>query len=454
MARAGWEVTVHEAAETVGGGVRSEELTLPGFVHDVCSAIHPLGRESPFFRDLELPVDWVQPEAPGGAPAGRRNGGNHRTFAPRHGREARGGPRRLSPPLQPHRPALERLRAGRPRPVPASPEPSAVRGRPLGHPGGAFERDRSLAKRFQSDRGARSPGRPRRALDASARDAAQRRRRPLPDRNCPRLRLGLSPRRVAAARRRTRRPPRRARRRDPHREPGGRAASRGCGAGRRRAARAASHRRRQAARPLRPRAAPLPARAGGLQARLGARRPDPLDAPDCTRAATVHVGGTLEEIAESERAPREGRHAERPYVLLTQPSLFDDTRAPAGKHTAWAYCHVPNGSTEDMTERMEAQVERFAPGFRDLILARSSIGSADFERRQPQHRRRRHQRRRDGPPPALLPPVRKLVPYRTPSEGLYLCSSSTPPGGGVHGMCGQSAALVALRDHDGSLPHT
>jgi phytoene dehydrogenase-like protein len=182
--------------------------------------------------------------------------------------------------------------------------------------------------------------------------------------------------------------------------------------------------------------------------------PIPWAADDCQRAATVHVGSTLEEIAESERAPREGRHAERPYVLLTQPSLFDDTRAPAGKHTAGAYCHVPNGSTEDMTERMEAQVERFAPGFRDLILARSSLGSADLERRN---------RNIVGGDingglmdlrQLFFRPVVKLVPYRTPLEGLYICSSATPPGGGVHGMCGQSAALVALRDHDGSLAHT
>src|SRR5207244_5042591 len=100
-----------------------------------------------------------------------------------------------------------------------------------------------------------------------------------------------------------------------------------------------------------------------------------------SRAGTVHLGGTLAEVAESERAPRAGRHSERPFVLLTQPSLFDDSRAPAGKHTAWAYCHVPNGSTEDMAERIEAQVERFAPGFRDLVLARHAMGPAELEAR-------------------------------------------------------------------------
>jgi phytoene dehydrogenase-like protein len=174
--------------------------------------------------------------------------------------------------------------------------------------------------------------------------------------------------------------------------------------------------------------------------------PVPWIAPDCGRAGTVHLGGTFADVAESERAPREGRHAERPYVLLTQPSLFDDSRAPAGKHTAWAYCHVPSGSTGDMTERMEAQVERFAPGFRDLILARSAIGPADFERRN---------RNIVGGDingglmdlrQLFFRPVLKLVPYRTPLKGVYLCSSSTPPGGGVHGMCGHSAALTALAD--------
>jgi phytoene dehydrogenase-like protein len=160
----------------------------------------------------------------------------------------------------------------------------------------------------------------------------------------------------------------------------------------------------------------------------------------------VHLGGTFEEIAESERAPRDGRHAERPYVLLTQPSLFDDSRAPAGLHTAWAYCHVPFGSTEDMTDRIEAQVERFAPGFRALIRARSAMGPADLE----QHNRNIVGGDINGGTMDLrqlfFRPVRKLVPYRTPLRGVYLCSSSTPPGGGVHGMCGYSAALTALAD--------
>jgi phytoene dehydrogenase-like protein len=170
--------------------------------------------------------------------------------------------------------------------------------------------------------------------------------------------------------------------------------------------------------------------------------PIPWTAAECTRAATVHLGGTFDEIAESERSPG----GERPFVLLTQPSLFDETRAPAGKHTAWGYSHVPLGSTEDMTERIEAQVERFAPGFREVILSRKATGPADLERRN----RNIVGGDINGGTMDLrqlfFRPVRRLVPYRTPLKGLYICSSSTPPGGGVHGMCGQSAALTALRD--------
>jgi phytoene dehydrogenase-like protein len=174
--------------------------------------------------------------------------------------------------------------------------------------------------------------------------------------------------------------------------------------------------------------------------------PIPWTAPECGRAATVHLGGSLAEIAAGEAAVWRGEHPERPYVILAQPSLFDPTRAPAGRHTAWAYCHVPHGSTVDMSERIEAQIERFAPGARARILARSRLGPAQLEAYNPnliggdinggvqdlgQHFTR---------------PVARLVPYATPVPGLYLCSSSTPPGGGVHGMCGYWAARAALRE--------
>jgi phytoene dehydrogenase-like protein len=174
--------------------------------------------------------------------------------------------------------------------------------------------------------------------------------------------------------------------------------------------------------------------------------PIPWKATECRRAGTVHLGGSLAEISASEWDAWRGRPAEQPFVLLAQTSLFDPTRAPGGKHTAWAYCHVPNGSAEDMTERVEAQVERFAPGFRELVLARHKMGPAELEARN------RNLVGGDLNAGAmdlgqlLFRPVRKLVPYRTPLRGLYLCSAATPPGGGVHGMCGYSAARVALKD--------
>jgi phytoene dehydrogenase-like protein len=171
--------------------------------------------------------------------------------------------------------------------------------------------------------------------------------------------------------------------------------------------------------------------------------PIPWRDADCSRAGTVHLGGTLDEIAGSERAAWEESPCDRPFVLLAQPSLFDDSRAPVGRHTGWAYCHVPNGSTADMTLAIEAQVERFAPGFRDCILARHAMGPAELEK---------HNANLVGGDIAggaanlaqmFLRPTRSL--YRTPSPRLFLCSSSTPPGAGVHGMCGYHAANAALK---------
>jgi len=172
--------------------------------------------------------------------------------------------------------------------------------------------------------------------------------------------------------------------------------------------------------------------------------PIPWKATECARAATLHLGGSFDEIAVSEKAVRSGDHPERPFVLLVQPTSFDPSRAPAGKHTAWAYCHVPNGSTFDLLPRLEDQIERFAPGFREIVLAHHILSPSRLENmdanlvggdisggvidlRQ-----------------MLFRPTRKL--YSTSTPGLYLCSSSTPPGGGVHGMCGFHAARRALAD--------
>ncbi len=182
--------------------------------------------------------------------------------------------------------------------------------------------------------------------------------------------------------------------------------------------------------------------AGAFKVDYALNAPIPWEAPECLRAATVHLGGSFEEIAASETLVRNGKHSERPFVLLAQPSLFDESRAPAGKHTAWAYCHVPNGSSVDMLENIENQIERFAPGFRDCILARrvfspaslesmdanltgGDVGGGAMDIRQ-----------------FLFRPTRRH--YATSAHDIYICSASTPPGGGVHGMCGYHAAEMAL----------
>jgi phytoene dehydrogenase-like protein len=442
MARAGWDVTVHEAADTIGGGVRSEELTYPGFVHDVCSAIHPLGRESPFFRDLELPVDWVQPDAPAAHPLDDGTAvTTERSLlatAERLG-DDRGPYLRLFNRIVSDWSAFEPVVLG-----PFLPRPHRLlHAVDLSVMRAGLSSATGLAKRFRTD-------------EARALLAGHAAHSMLPLETRPSGGIGLFL--VATA------------------HVFGWGFPRG---GSQRLADALADRLEELGGEIvtespvdeLPRADVVLADAGPRElARIAGDKlpvhytralgryrhgpgvfkldwaldgPIPWTAPDCRRAATIHIGGTLEEIAESERSPG---HA-RPYVLLTQPSLFDGSRAPAGKHTAWAYCHVPNGSTEDMTEHMEAQVERFAPGFRGLILARSSMGPADFERRN---------RNIVGGDingglmdlrQLFFRPVRKLVPYRTPRRGLYICSASTPPGGGVHGMCGYSAALTALRDN-------
>jgi phytoene dehydrogenase-like protein len=174
--------------------------------------------------------------------------------------------------------------------------------------------------------------------------------------------------------------------------------------------------------------------------------PIPFTASKCRIAGTIHIGNTLEEIMEGEQQSTNGIHPEKPFVLLAQPSIFDASRAPEGKHTAWAYCHVPHGSTVDMSKAIESQVERFAPGFRDCIAARHTMNTSQMEAYNPNYvggdinggiidLRQLYTR-----------PAIKLSPYSTGAKGIYICSSSTPPGGGVHGMCGYHAAREALKD--------
>jgi phytoene dehydrogenase-like protein len=182
--------------------------------------------------------------------------------------------------------------------------------------------------------------------------------------------------------------------------------------------------------------------AGVFKVDYALNSPIPWKAADCLRAATLHLGGSFEEIAASEKAVRNGQHADHPFVLLAQPSLFDSSRAPGGKHTAWAYCHVPNGSRVDVLEKLENQIERFAPGFRDCILARHVFSPADLESMDANLV--------GGDIGGGVMDLRQFLfrptsrHYATSARDVYICSSSTPPGGGVHGMCGYHAAKMAL----------
>jgi len=173
--------------------------------------------------------------------------------------------------------------------------------------------------------------------------------------------------------------------------------------------------------------------------------PIPWSDPDCLRAATVHVGGTLAEVAAAESETARGGHPERPFLIVTQPSLFDRSRVPAGREVAWAYSHVPFGSTVDMAQRIDAQIERFAPGFRDRIVGRRDWSPAQMETYNPNYVGGAISGGSSAGLQVVLRPVPAPVPYVTPLDGVYLCSSSTPPGGGVHGMSGYHAARAALR---------
>ncbi len=174
--------------------------------------------------------------------------------------------------------------------------------------------------------------------------------------------------------------------------------------------------------------------------------PIPWKAEACRRAGTIHLGGSMDEIAAAEREVARGKIPERPFMLVAQQSLFDETRAPRGQHTLWAYCHVPFGCGTDMSDQIESQIERFAPGFRDCILARHKIGAADLEKSNPNLAGGDINGGAANLAQLIARPVLSPTPYRSPLRGVYLCSASTPPGGGVHGMCGYHAARAALRE--------
>ncbi len=448
LAKAGLHTTLIEAERTVGGGVRSAELTLPGFLHDVCSAVHPMAASSPAFAAFPLAehgLEWIQPPLPLAHPfedgtaavlarsldtTCERLGGDgkiyRRTIAPFVQRWdellseilrpllhvpasplllGRFGMLSLPPAASCARwlfrtPAAQALFAGVAAhsilPLEAYGSASfgwvlSAAAHAVGWPiprGGSQRIADALASYFQSLGGHLVTNTRIRSLDEVVGNQL--------------VLCDLTPRQFVD---------------------------------------------------IADRHLPAPFRRNLQSYRYGPgvfkidwalNAPIPWRSSECALAGTVHLGGSLDDISASERAVWQGAIAGRPFVLLAQPSLFDSTRAPAGKHVAWAYCHVPNGSSTDMVETIESQVERFAPGFRGTILARHTIAASEMAM---------HNANLVGGDitggaqdlrQLLFRPTRSL--YRTPLQGVYVCSSSTPPGGGVHGMCGFHAAQMAIRE--------
>ena len=449
LARSGRSVTVYEANETIGGGCRSAELTLPGFVHDVCSAFHPMGAASPFMRSLDLARDglaWIDPEAPlahplddgtavllersldrtveGLGPDGRAYRG---LIAPLVADWDKLAEDSLRPLLRMPRHPLAMARLGlaavRPArmlarttfrgeraralfagiaahsflPLDAPLTASfgvvlAVLGHVVGWPlprGGSQRIADALASRLRSLGGAIETARRVRSLAELPAARAYL---------CDVTPAQLE--RIAGDRLSS----------------GYRAKLRGYRRG-----------------------------AGVFKVDYALDGPIPWRAPECLRAGTVHLGGTLDEIAACEDAVARGRIPARPFMLVGQQSLFDPSRAPSGKQTAWVYCHVPNGATVDMTERMEAQLERFAPGFRERVLARSVMPPAEIERSNENNAGGDIAGGSHGGLQYLARPFVTWDPYATSARDVYLASSATPPGAGVHGLCGYHAARSAMR---------
>jgi phytoene dehydrogenase-like protein len=448
-AQRGHQTVIIEARDTIGGGVRSAELTLPGFVHDVCASVHPMGASSPFFRELPLAghgLTWITPPAAAAHPLDngeaavlytdiRRTadglGADGARYLRRVGTLARAWSELehdvLAPIRFPRHP-LAYAHFGVPALLPATTYArlafSTARARALfagcaGHSilplttagsaafglalsmvahaagwpvarGGSQSIANALAAHFRGLGGEIVTGMP---VDSFAQ---------LPTAQY--VLFDTSPRAMARV------------------------------MGPRFDATFARTLERYSYGP------------GAFKIDWALSAPIPWAAAQCRDAATVHVGGTLEEIAAAEAAPWRGECAERPFVIVTQPSLFDETRVPAGsgQHTAWGYCHVPNGSPTDMTARIESQIERFAPGFRDVILARAVRSPAMMESDNPNIVGGDVGGGSNRLLNLLFRPTRRM--YATPVRGVHLCSAATPPGAGVHGMCGYHAARSALRD--------
>lgn len=450
LARAGCSVLVCEANSTIGGGARSAELTLPGFLHDVCSAVHPLAAGSPFFKALPLErfgLEWIQPDIPLAHPlddgsaaclhrdvdltADRLSGDSQRyrwlmkplardwekladeflqpmLHLPRHPVAlARFGAFAICPAtfltktLFRHEPARA-LFAGiaahsfLPLEAPGSSAFALVlglAGHAVGWPvprGGAQQIANALAAYLHELGGKIEVNRRVDSLDD------------LPTTRVILLDVSVWQfLRIAG-----------------HRLP-------------------SRYRRRLES---------FRHAAGIFKIDYALSSPIPWKAEACRRAGTIHLGGSIDEIAAAERDAFRGNIPERPFVLVAQQSLFDETRAPLGQHTLWAYCHVPFNCKLDVSDRIESQIERFAPGFRDCVIARHKMGAADLEKSNSNLAGGDINGGAADLMQLIARPTLSPTPYRTPIRGVYLCSSSTPPGGGVHGMCGYHAARAALRE--------
>lgn len=448
LARAGRRVALLEAQDTVGGGLRSAALTLPGFTHDTGSAIHPLGAGSSFFRSLPLAdhgLRWVQPGVPLAHPlAGGRAAVLDRSLvvtAEALGRDA-AAYRWLFEPLVAHWDALEHDVLGPLLRWPGQPLPLARFGLRGGPPASfvarALFRDEPARALFAGL--AAHAVLPFHQLTTSAvalllGTLGHVVGWPFPAGGSQRLADALAGYfRALGGEILTRAPVERLSDLPP-------ATAVLCDVTPRQLLALAGD-----ALPPRYRKALGRYRYGPGVFKLdyALSEPVPWLAEACTRAGTVHLGGSFAELAEAEREVARGRHPEKPYVLVAQQSLFDPTRAPPGQHTLWAYCHVPNGSRTDMTGAIEGQLERFAPGFKKLVLARSKRGPAELQRDNPNLIGGDISGGMQNLAQLLARPVLSPNPYKTPLRGLYLCSSSTPPGGGVHGLCGVHAATRAL----------
>ena len=447
LAHAGWHVTVQEAKGTIGGSVSSAELTIPGFTHDVCSSVYPLAAGSPFFRTLPLirfGLTWTHPEIPLAHPLDNESAivlsRSVDETTERLGQD-RSVYRRLIGPLAERWDELANDILAPPQ-FPSSPlliaRFAAVAALPAS----------TLAKRVFAGRAARAliaglavhSARPLGApltsafalLMAAAGHAVGW---PFASGGASRLAESLaSHARHTGVEIETNAPV-------VSLQPPGAVRAVLCDLMPQHVGRIAmdvlppAYRRSLARFQYGP---------GAFKLDWALAGPIPWRAEACQRAGTLHLGGTFEEIAQAEYDVARGHHPDRPFVLLAQPSVCDPSRAPRGRHTAWAYCHVPNGSTVDMTARIERQIERFAPGFQDLILARHSMAPEALEAHNPNLV--------GGDPTGGASTLRQTVArptwrhYRTPAPWLYLCSAATPPGGGVHGMCGYHAAQAVLRD--------